>query len=379
MMLRPSAARARSARTNPTGGVTRRFSTHEAFSDRWLWIHRLRRGAPSAPPHRPRRHQRRQDDLRRLGGSAGGGAPPQPPPADPRRHRRCRRDAPGVRDPRPRRRDAPGRREPRRPLDRRSGRFRPDQRRRHLHPAGGGAAALRRPRPRPQSGVPLPPRLHRRGVRRAGPRRRAVHRDHAVRSAQPLFRDQGGVRPSGARLAPHLRPADHRLQHLQQLRPVAIPGEADPAGDAERAGGQGAAGLRRRLQHPRLAVRRGPCRGAGAGGRSRPARRDLRDRRAPAAHQPGGGEGDLRPSRPPPPRPRRPARAADPLRHRPARPRLPLRDRPVPHRGRAGLESAARLRNRPRPHHRLVSGQPGLVGGRARGPLRRDIRLGTAA
>ena len=30
--------------------------------------------------------------------------------------------------------------------------------------------------------------------------RPAVHRDHAVRSAQPLFRDQGGVRPSGPRL-----------------------------------------------------------------------------------------------------------------------------------------------------------------------------------
>ena len=36
----------------------------------------------------------------------------------------------------------------------------------------------------------------------------------------------------------------------------------------------------------------------------------------------------------------------------------------------AGLESAARLRTRPGPHHRLVSGQPRLVGG----PARREIR-----
>ena len=96
-----------------------------------------------------------------------------------------------------------------------------------------------------------------------GAGRSAVHRGHRLRPAQPLFGQQGGVRPSGAGLAPHLRPADHRLQHGQQLRPVAVPGEADPAGHAERAGGQAAAGLRRRLELPRLAVRRGPRRGAG--------------------------------------------------------------------------------------------------------------------
>ena len=57
--------------------------------------------------------------------------------------------------------------------------------------------------------------------------------------AQPVFLDQGGVRSSGPGLAPHLRPADDGLQHLQQLRPLAIPGETDPAGDAERAGRAG--------------------------------------------------------------------------------------------------------------------------------------------
>ena len=98
-----------------------------------------------------------------------------------------------------------------------------------------------------------------------GAGRSAVHRNHAVRPAQPLFRQQGRLRPSGARLAPHLWPADHRQQHRQQLRPLAVPREADPAGDAQRARGQDAAGLWRRLQHARLDLRRGSCRGAGAG------------------------------------------------------------------------------------------------------------------
>ena len=220
--------------------------------DRWLWFHRLRRDPPSDPPHRSRRDQCRQDDLRRLGRSAGGHAAPP-------RHLLVRADiadAAAMRqafethDP-----DVVMHLAAESHVDRSidgPGRFRPHQRRRHLYVAGGGAPALHRPRSRPQSRVPVPSRLHRRSVRRAGPRRRAVHRDHALRSAQPVFLDQGGVRPSGPRLAPHLRPADHGLQHLQQLRPLAVPGEADPAGDAERARRPGAAGLRRRLQHARL-------------------------------------------------------------------------------------------------------------------------------
>ena len=155
----------------------------------------------------------------------------------------------GVRRPPARRGDAPGGRKPRRPLDRRPGRLRPDQRRRHLHPAGGGARSTT-PRCRRRGAAAF--RFHHISTDEVfgalGAGRSAVHRDHAVRSAQPLFRQQGRVRPSGPRLAPHLRAADHRQQHLQQLRPLAVPGETDPAGHAERAGGQGAAGLRRRLQ-----------------------------------------------------------------------------------------------------------------------------------
>ena len=59
-----------------------------------------------------------------------------------------------------------------------------DQRRRHLHPAGGGARstapALRAGAAR---GVPLPPRLHRRGVRRA--RRRTIRRSPRPHAYDP--------------------------------------------------------------------------------------------------------------------------------------------------------------------------------------------------
>ena len=81
--------------------------------------------------------------------------------------------------------------------------------------------------------LPLPPRLHRRGVRHPG-RRGPVHRDHALRSALALLGLQGGVRPPGARLAPHLRPAGADHQLLEQLRPLPVPREADPADDPQR-------------------------------------------------------------------------------------------------------------------------------------------------
>jgi nucleoside-diphosphate-sugar epimerase len=59
---------------------------------------------------------------------------------------------------------APGGRVARGPLHRRARGLRPDQRRRHLHAAGGGARTGGTGR-RPARRVPLPPRLHRRGVR----------------------------------------------------------------------------------------------------------------------------------------------------------------------------------------------------------------------
>ena len=75
----------------------------------------------------------------------------------------------------------------------------------------------RRCRPTSAS-LPLPPRLDRRGLRLARPGGSRVHRDHAVRAQQPVLGLQGGARPPGARLPPHLRPADADHELLQQLR-----------------------------------------------------------------------------------------------------------------------------------------------------------------
>ena len=77
-------------------------------------------------------------------------------------------------------------------------------------------------RPRP---VPLPAHLDRRGVRLAGPGRR-FSETTPYQPNSPYCRQQGRVRPSGARLAPHLRPADAHHQLLQQLRALSLPGEA---------------------------------------------------------------------------------------------------------------------------------------------------------
>src|SRR3546814_20070489 len=60
---------------------------------------------------------------------------------------------------------------------------------------------------------PLPPGLHRRGVRQ--PRRRGpLHRGDALPAELALFGEQGGVRPLRARLAPHLWTAG---RHQQQI------------------------------------------------------------------------------------------------------------------------------------------------------------------
>ena len=77
-------------------------------------------------------------------------------------------------------------------------------------------------------GVPLPPHLDRRSVRLA--RRRGLFpRGHALCAELALFGLEGGLRPSGARLAPHLQAADGADQLLQQLRPLPLPRKADPA------------------------------------------------------------------------------------------------------------------------------------------------------
>ena len=80
-----------------------------------------------------------------------------------------------------------------------------------------------------------------------------------LRSILALLGLQGGRGSSRQRLASHLRPAGRDLQLLEQLRAVSLPGKADPARHPQRARWQAAAGLRRRLQRARLAVRRRSC------------------------------------------------------------------------------------------------------------------------
>ena len=93
--------------------------------------------------------------------------------------------------------------------------------------------------------VPLPARLDRRGLRLAR-RHRQVHRGHAVRAELAVLGVEGRVRPPGARLPPHLRPAGPDHQLLEQLRSVPVPGKAHPADDRQGARRRAAAGLRRR-------------------------------------------------------------------------------------------------------------------------------------
>ena len=79
----------------------------------------------------------------------------------------------------------------------------------------------------------LRPGLDRRGLRLD--RRGLVHRDLAARALLALQRDEGRRRPARRLLPPHLRPRDADLPRLQQLRPLPVPGEADPADGPQRA------------------------------------------------------------------------------------------------------------------------------------------------
>ena len=96
---------------------------------------------------------------------------------------------------------------------------RPHQRARHADPA------RRRPRVR---GAEVRAGLDRRGVRQ--PRRdRPLHRRDAAAPEQPVLGQQGGGRPARAGVPAHVRAAGGHHALLEQLRPVPVPREADPA------------------------------------------------------------------------------------------------------------------------------------------------------
>ena len=174
------------------------------------------------------------------------------------RHQGCRADAAAVRGTQVHPRRASRRGIACRSLDRRSRSIPADQRARHLHAAQDRARRVALGRH--ARSQPLSPRLDRRGLWLAAGSRSRLFGDLAVSSQFALRREQGGQRPSGARLCRDLSAAGADHQLLEQLRFLSASGKADPADDHSCAGRQAAADLRRRLQRPRLAARIGSLR-----------------------------------------------------------------------------------------------------------------------
>ena len=136
------------------------------------------RSATDSGDGRPR-GDHRPADVRRAPGEPH--ARPRRPAAYARGrgHRRCGCDARRVSAPCAGRRHAPGRGVARGPVDRRTGGVHSDEHRRDVHAAGSRPRALRVAERRGRPALPLPPRLDRRGLRRAR-RRGGFSRDDAV-------------------------------------------------------------------------------------------------------------------------------------------------------------------------------------------------------
>ena len=302
-----------------------------------------------------------QADLRGQSAEPGSGLERSAPCLRTRRHRRRRSNRPPARAISPPCGSQSRGREPRRPLDPRSRQLHADQRGRHLPSARGGPRLLGGPARRPAGPFPLPPGFDGRGLRLTRRRGAARRRGRTLRAQQSLCGEQGRGRPPGALVPPHLRPAGADHQLLQQLRPVPVSREADPARDPPCARRQAHPGLRRRRQHPRLAPCRGPlCRDRARAGR-RPPRRELQYRRDQRATQHRAGQADLRDARRGAAASRRRlVPAADRIRGGPAGPRPALRDRCWKDPARAGLGAKPELRGGAAPDHSLVSEQSGL-------------------
>ena len=212
----------------------------------WL-AQRRRAGRQSRQAHL--RRQPRQPRVARRRSRATCSSAATSATRDARAH--AARAASPARDRQLRRRDA------RRPLDPRSGSVHPDQRRRHVRAARVRARVVERAAGRRARRVPLPARVDRRGVRLARPgRRRRSPKTTPYAPEQSVCGVEGGVGSPGARVPPHVRVADADDELLEQLRPAAVSGEADSADDRQRARRQAAAGVRRRPQRARLALRR---------------------------------------------------------------------------------------------------------------------------
>ncbi len=97
---------------------------------------------------------------------------------------------------------------------------------------------------------------------------------HTIRPEQSVCRVESCVRSPGARLSPHLWPADADHELLEQLRALSISREADSADDPQRARRESAAGVWGWQECPRLAL----CGGSLRSDRNRAAARADRER-----------------------------------------------------------------------------------------------------
>ena len=136
------------------------------------------------------------------------------------------------------------------------GDFIADQHRRHLQLLQAalaiGARYRRSARKRSASCTSRPTRCSARSARGL------VHRRHALRAQLALFGQQGGIRPSGARLAPTYGLPALITNCSNNYGPYQFPEKLIPLMIINALRGQAAAGLWRRPERPRLAVRRGP-------------------------------------------------------------------------------------------------------------------------
>jgi dTDP-glucose 4,6-dehydratase len=217
--------------------------------------------------------------------------------------------------------------------------------------------------------VPLPARLHRRGLRHPLGHRPRLHRRQPYEPNSPYSASKAA--------SDHLVRAWHHTYGLPVLTtncsnnygPLHFPEKLIPLMIVNALAGKPAR-VRRRHAGARLAVRARPL-------QRHPPR--ARSRRLGETYNVGGWNekpnieivntvcallDELRPA------PTARATAADHLRHRPPRPRPPLRHRRPQDRARAGLEARRDLRHRHPQDRAVVPGQPGLGGAGAIGAYR---------
>ena len=221
--------------------------------------------------------------------------------------------------------------------------------------------------PRQARRLPLPPHLHRRGLRL--PRRRRAQ-----------FTETHPLRPRSSPYSASKAASDHLVRAWAETYglpvvltncsnnygPYHFPEKLIPVIILNALARQAHPGLRHGRERPRLALRRGP--------RRRPPRSSLetgqlgaqlQHRRRERARATSTSSAPSAPSSTRCAPKAAPLRRPDHLRHRPPRPRRPLRHRPHPHPRRTRLAPLGHARGRPAPHRPLVSRQRSLVARRS--------------